>query len=77
MESGDMQKLNTCFSCDNPEKLVEFVWFCLCYYLGRRGREGWRELAKDSLEFNKDDQDKEYVTVKHTCRADQESPGRL
>ena len=66
IKSGDMQKLKSYFSCDNPEKLVEFVWFCLCYYLGRRGREGWRELTKDSLEFNKDDQDKEYVTVKHT-----------
>ena len=66
IESGDMQKLKSYFSCDNPEKLVEFFRFCLCYYLGRRDREGWRELTKDSLEFNKDDQDKEYVTVKHT-----------
>ena len=62
-----MQKLKSYFSCDNPEKLVEFVRFCRCYYLqGRRGREGRHELTKDSLEFNKDDQDKEYVTVKHT-----------
>ncbi len=66
IESGDMQKLKSYFSCDSPEKLVEFVWFSLCYYLGRRGREGWRELTKNSLEFSKDDQDKEYAVVKHT-----------
>ena len=38
----------------------------LCYYLGRRGREGWRELTKNSLEFKHDDQNKDYVTIKHT-----------
>ena len=54
------------FSNDCPDKLQEFVWFNLCYYLGRRGREGWRELTKNSLEFKHDDQNKEYVTIKHT-----------
>ena len=42
------------------------MWFNLCYYLGRRGREGWRELTKNSLEFKHDDQNKEYVTIEHT-----------
>lgn len=37
-----------------------------CYYLGRTGREGWRELTKNSLEFKEDDQGKEYVTIRHT-----------
>ena len=54
------------FSNDRPDKLQEFVWFNLCYYLGQRGREGWRELTKNSLEFKHNDQDKEYVTIKHT-----------
>ena len=62
IEAGDMEKLNSYFS----DKLQEFVWFNLCYYLGRRGREGWRELTKNSLEFKHDDQNKEYVTIKHT-----------
>ena len=30
------------------------------------GKESWRELTKNSLEFKHDDQNKEYVTVKHT-----------
>ena len=68
IKAGDMEKLNWYFSNDCPDKLQEFVWFNLCYYLGRRGREGWRELTKNSLEFKHNDQDKEYmyVTIKHT-----------
>ena len=58
--------MNSYFSIDCPDKLQEFVWFNLCYYLGRRGREGWRELTKNSLEFKHDDQNKEYFTIKHT-----------
>lgn len=54
------------FSNDCPDKLQEFVWFNLCYYLGRRGREGWRELTKNPLKFKHDDQDKEHITIKHT-----------
>ena len=65
-EAGDMEKLNSYFSNDCPDKLQEFVWFNLCYYLGQRGKEGWRELTKNSLEFKYNDQDKEYVTIKHT-----------
>ena len=66
IEAGDMEKLNSYFSIDCPDKLQEFVWFNVCYYLGRRGREGWRELTKNSLEFKHDDQNNEYVTIKHT-----------
>ena len=51
IEAGDMEKLNSYFSIDCPEKLQEFVWFNLCYYLGRRAREGQRKRTKNSLEF--------------------------
>ena len=57
---------NSYFSNDCPDKPQEFVWFNLCYYFGRRGRAGWRELTKNPLEFKYDDQDKDYVTIKHT-----------
>ena len=51
IEAGDMEKLNSYFSNDCPDKLQEFVWFNLCYYLGRRGRElrlarTYKELAR-------------------------------
>ena len=39
--------------------------FVIKSYLGRRGREGRRELTKNSLEFKHDDQNKEYVTIRH------------
>ncbi|EDO38279.1 predicted protein [Nematostella vectensis] len=31
-----------------------------------RGREGWRELTKTSLEFKHDDREQKYVCIKHT-----------
>ena len=57
-----MEKLSTYFPNCYPDKLQEFVWCNLRYYLGRIGRERWRELINNSLEFKHDDQDKEYVT---------------
>ena len=67
IEYGDMEKLNKYFMegqnngiWRNPEMLVEFVWFSLCYHFARRGREGWRELNKQSFEIKVDDQDQAY-----------------
>ena len=40
----------------------------LCNHLGGTGKETWWELTKNSLEFKHDDQNKEYVTTKHTIR---------
>ena len=61
-----MEKLNSYFSIDCPDRLQEFVYFNICYYLGWRGGEGWRKLKKNLLEFKHDGQDKEYVTIKYT-----------
>ena len=58
--------MNSNFSNGCPDKPQEFVWLNPCYYLGRTGRECWHELTKNSLEFKHDDQEKEYVTIKHT-----------
>ena len=61
--AGDMLKLRGYFSegldsnnsWADPEQLLQFVWFSLCFHFGRRGREGWRELiiiiANVSVEF--------------------------
>jgi len=48
IEAGDMEKLNSYFLNDCPDKLQEFVWFNVSYYLRWRRREGWRELTKSS-----------------------------
>ena len=69
IQSGDMQKLNRYFMegrntdgvWKNAEKLVEFIWFLLCFYFARRGREGWRELTRQSFETKTDDTGACYV----------------
>lgn len=57
IQSGDLQKLNRYFMqgqnkdsvWKNAEKLVEFIWFSLCFHFARRGREGWRELTRQVI----------------------------
>ncbi|KAK3718797.1 hypothetical protein QZH41_003008 [Actinostola sp. cb2023] len=73
IEAGDMEKLNKYFVdglidgvWKDPTKLVEFVWFSLCFHFGRRGREGWRQLTKLSYEMKYDDTGARYITEKLT-----------
>ena len=58
--AGDMTKLREYFSgglgstaWTEPERLLEFVWFSICFYFGRRGREGWRELTRAVVRHKK------------------------
>ena len=51
----------------NTEKLVEFIWFSLCFHFARRGREGWRELTRQSLETKTDDTRARYVRTIWPC----------
>ena len=68
--AGDMEKLCQYFSEGlganslwvDPERLLQFVWFSVCFYFGRRGREGWRELTKQSFAIKIDDPGARYVT---------------
>ena len=62
IQSADMQKLdryfmegqNTSGVWKSAEKLVEFIWFSLCFHFARRGRERWRELTRQSFETKTD-----------------------
>jgi hypothetical protein len=47
----DMQKLGTYFKDfqRNPNVLLQAVWFHLCYFFGRRGREGWCQMNKTTF----------------------------
>ena len=45
----------------NAEKLVEFIWFSLCFCFARRGRKGWRELTRQSFQTKTDDTGARYV----------------
>ncbi|CAH3186344.1 unnamed protein product [Porites lobata] len=72
--AGDMLKLRGYFSegldsnnsWADPERLLQFVWFSLCFHFGRRGREGWRELSKQSFGIKTDDSGARYVTETKT-----------
>ena len=50
----------------DPEKLLEFVWFSLCYHLARRRRVSWREITKQSIEIKCDDTITRYVPARET-----------
>ena len=63
IEPGDMKKLGVYFEGykKNPDILLETVWFYLCYFFGRRGREGWTQMTKGSLQVGPDSEGKLYV----------------
>ena len=63
-----MQKLNTYFKSNIMRSDVnqEFTWFNLCYYFGRRGREGWRGMNKYTFVVRRDDTNKRYVVQRET-----------
>ena len=74
IQSGDMQKFNR-YDIEgqnkdsvwkDAEKLVELIWFSLCFHFAHRGREGWRELTRQSFEIKTDDTGARYVTKKLT-----------
>ena len=61
-----MEGQNTDGVWKNAKKLVEFIWFSLCFHFAGRGREGWRELTMQSFETKTDDAGARYVTEKLT-----------
>ena len=83
--AGDMLKLRGYFSegldlnnsWANPERLPQFVWFSLCFHFGRRGREGWRELSKQSFGIKTDDSGARYVTEIPPDRTNKELSRRV
>ena len=55
IEKDDMKKVGEYFKNwhQNPVILTEAVWFMLCYHFGRRGREGWAEMYKNTFSIVK------------------------
>jgi hypothetical protein len=62
---GDMEKLYTSGTLSNntPKSLQYKVYVELSLNFGRRGREGLRELTKDSIVFKTDDFGRQYATL--------------
>ena len=61
-----MEGQNTDGVWKNAKKLLEFIWISLCFHFAGRGREGWRELTRQSFEIKTDDAGARYVTEKLT-----------
>ena len=75
---ADLQKLKTSTAIrgDNPWGLLRNVWFHINLYWCRRGREGQRELTKQSFEFLVDESGREYVSMTHD-EATKNHPGGI
>ena len=56
-----MEGKNTVGVWKNAEKLVEIIWLSWCFHFARRGKEGWRELTRQSFETKTDDTGARYV----------------
>ena len=65
---GDMTKLGQYFRDWNksPQVLIDAVWFSLCFFFGRRGREGWTGMTKSTFSFDVDSEGHEYIKMKDT-----------
>ena len=52
-------------SVTNPAGLLRRTWFYVSLYWCRRGREGQRDLRRDSSKFTKDANGREYTVMTH------------
>ena len=65
IRANDMTKLYECgaLCTDNPVGLQRKVYIEVCLHFCHRGRDGVRELWKDSFVIQRDDNEREYVTL--------------
>ena len=68
INDDDIAKLGKYFEVwpADPTVLLEANWFNLCYFFGRRGRENWAYMTKDTFIFNVDENGQEYVFMDST-----------
>ena len=78
MPEADLQKLKSSgvIRGDNPWGLLRNVWFHINLYWCRRGREGQRELTKQSFQYLMDENGREYVSMTHD-KATKNHPGGI
>jgi hypothetical protein len=64
---GDMEKLykSGILSNDTPKSIQRKVYVEISLNFGRRGREGLRELTKNSIQIKTDDRGHEYATLSY------------
>ena len=68
IEEDDLVKLGRYFSNWDTSALIllEATWFHLCLYFGRRGREGWASMNKETFSIQTDVNGEKYVTTEVT-----------
>ena len=78
LEPEDLQKLKTSgvFDCLNPLGLLRNVWFSTVLFWCRRGREGQRNLTRESFIFAQDPNGEKYATMTHS-EASKNHPGGI
>ena len=68
IRDSDMVLLEKYFEdhASSPVKLQEYVWFSLCYFFGRRGREKWREMTDSFFKILVDENGVEFLSETET-----------
>jgi hypothetical protein len=78
LEPEDLQKLKTSgvFDCSSPLGLLRNVWFSTVLFWCRCGREGQRNLTRESFVFAQNPTGEEYATMTHS-EASKNHPGGI
>ena len=65
ISAADMKKMynSNALDVNNPVGLQRKVFIDITLHFSRRGREGLRELRKDSFVFRRDENDREFATI--------------
>lgn len=65
---GDLFKLSSYLAKyqESPEILFHCFWFLLCYLFARRGREGFRDMTRNTFQVKTDDLGYEYLVMATT-----------
>ena len=79
LEPGDFAKLirSGTVGLDNPRSLQNLVWLTIALQFGKRGREGWRYMKKDTFVEGIDGEGKRYFCYKATQKEKKYSGGSI
>ena len=79
LEPGDFIKLKETgtISVSNPRSLQNLVWLTLALQFGKRGREGWRLMKKDTFVECVDGQGQRYFCYKANQKEKKYSGGSI
>ena len=74
IEKEDERRMYAYFDRSSPTRLQDEVWYIIVMYFGLRGREGLRNLSKNSLEAKVDSNNKRYWTLRGPQKSKNNKP---